>query len=347
MKNLFLIIISINIISCAKISYLTSQSLEQVRLISQGEEIKETLKRDDVDLETKDKLKKIIQYKRFFSNYFNENIGEIYNKIIFLDRKHVSYLVVSSSWEEIKPVEECFWLVGCFPYLGFFHKKAALEHKEKMTTMGLSSHIRPVNAYSTLGHFNDRVLTSFFNYSDKGLANLIFHELVHSVIFFKNGVSFNENIANFFADELVSIYFKESIADKQLSGSIQSAQRQINSLISKKTKNINSELTNFKGDKKRRMKELISSNFGQEFALEVTRVCNDNKINTSFCLKYEKNWTPSTLAAIGTYNQMQSQIRTFYKNNFKNLKEFYIYLKAEYLKGTSSKDLFKQLKLKY
>ena len=62
-----------------------------------------------------------------------------------------------------------------------------------MSNKGFSSHVRPVNAYSTLGHFNDRVLSSFFNYNEKGLANLIFHELFHSILFFKNGVNLNEN----------------------------------------------------------------------------------------------------------------------------------------------------------
>lgn len=348
MKNVFLVIIGLNLISCAKFSYLTSQSIEQIRLVSEGEEIGIALERKNVDSETKAKLKKIIEYKKFFSEYFEENIGEIYNKVIFLDREHVSHLVISSSWIEIKPIEECFWFAGCFPYLGFFHKKSAEKYRDEMISKGLSSHVRPVNAYSTLGHFNDRVLSSFFNYSEKGLANLIFHELIHSVIFFKNDVSFNENIASFFASELVSIYFKETDHDKVKSQAKDKSEFEINRLISDKTKRINQKIfsINEVAEKKLEMKSQIESEFGDEFRLELLNICKNNDLDENFCLKFNQNWTPSRLAAIGTYNQKQEQIKSYYENNFTNLNEFYKYLKDEYRKGTNSGDLLKKIKPK-
>ena len=197
------IIILLFLSSCAKLSYITSQSVEQIRLVTAGEEIDSVIESLPETNPNKQKLKQIKKYKQFFSHFFNEKVEGIYEKVIFLDRPSVSYLVVSSPWSEIKAVEECFLFMGCFPYLGFFNEVKASKYSAEMTKKGFSSHVRPVNAYSTLGHLNDRILSSFFNYSEKGLANLIFHELVHSVLFFKDGVGLNENLASFIADELV------------------------------------------------------------------------------------------------------------------------------------------------
>ena len=69
---------------------------------------------------------------------------------------------------------------------------------------------RPVYAYSTLGKFNDPILSSFFHYDDEDLAELIFHELFHSIFFVENEVEFNENLADFFAIEMRTIYFNKS-----------------------------------------------------------------------------------------------------------------------------------------
>ena len=54
-----------------------------------------------------------------------------------------------------------------------------------------------VSAYSTLGWFNDPLLSSFVYYSEPALASLLFHELAHSKVWVNNDVAFNESFASF------------------------------------------------------------------------------------------------------------------------------------------------------
>ncbi|MGI4937011.1 MAG: aminopeptidase, partial [Janthinobacterium lividum] len=49
--------------------------------------------------------------------------------------------------------------------------------------------------YSTLGWFNDPVLSTFIKYPDGELARLVFHELAHQVVYVKNDSQFNESFA--------------------------------------------------------------------------------------------------------------------------------------------------------
>ncbi len=340
MKLLILFLITSSCISCAKLTYLTSQSIEQIKLISTGDPINEVINSTARTEQERVKLQNILKYKIFFSEYLGEELGDTYSKVIFLDRENVSQLVISSSWEQIKPLKECFLVVGCFPYLGFFEKEDAIHYRDKMRKNGFSSHIRPVNAYSTLGHFSDRVLSSFFNYSEAGLANLIFHELVHSKIFFKNGVSFNENIANFIAEELVSIYFKKTINDQDQEQKIRLIHQKVNQMITKKVDEINRSMeTVSSNEKKNTMKESIIKNFGNKFRSDLIETCKEHDVKESICLSYDRKWTPSKLAAIGTYSMLQDSIRAYYRQRFTDIRSFYKYLKSEYLKGTQSNEM--------
>ena len=50
-------------------------------------------------------------------------------------------------------------------------------------------------AYSTLGYFNDPMLSTVIRYPDTEVARLIFHELAHQVAYAKDDTVFNESFA--------------------------------------------------------------------------------------------------------------------------------------------------------
>src|SRR5690606_17570522 len=87
-------------------------------------------------------------------------------------------------------------------------KDSALDWVKDKKEEGFQTWMRPVYAYSTLGYFEDRILSSFFQYDKYELAELVFHELFHVMYFLKNNVDFNENIANFFGEQMAREYFK-------------------------------------------------------------------------------------------------------------------------------------------
>ena len=50
-------------------------------------------------------------------------------------------------------------------------------------------------AYSTLGWFDDPVLSSFVRWPETEVARLIFHELAHQLLYVKDDTAFNESFA--------------------------------------------------------------------------------------------------------------------------------------------------------
>jgi predicted aminopeptidase len=60
---------------------------------------------------------------------------------------------------------------------------------------GNDVHIGGVPAYSTLGWFDDPLLSTFILYADAQLARLLFHELAHQVVYARDDTTFNESFA--------------------------------------------------------------------------------------------------------------------------------------------------------
>lgn len=123
------------------------------------------------------------------------NFTSIYNQ------NHVPVLWVITACEPyaLKPYEWQFPIVGKVSYKGFFKKQLALDEMSRLNYLGYDTDLRSVTAWSTLGWFDDPLLSNMLQRSKGGFCNLLFHELFHATYYAKNSVDRNENLANFIA----------------------------------------------------------------------------------------------------------------------------------------------------
>ena len=121
--------------------------------------------------------------------------GGSYRSYADIGRPYAVWNVVAAPEFSTKPVESCFPVAGCVPYRGFFSRDDAERHAERLRAAGNDVTLRGVPAYSTLGRFDDPLLSSFIRYSDAELARVIFHELAHQVVYVSGDSTFNESFA--------------------------------------------------------------------------------------------------------------------------------------------------------
>jgi predicted aminopeptidase len=112
-----------------------------------------------------------------------------------LRRPYVVWNVFAAPRFSVEAKRECFPFTGCVSYRGFFSEDLARRHAERLRAEGYDVHIGGVPAYSTLGWFDDPLLSTFIRYPDAQLARLLFHELAHQVAYARDDTTFNESFA--------------------------------------------------------------------------------------------------------------------------------------------------------
>lgn len=112
-----------------------------------------------------------------------------------LDRPYVVWNVFAAEAFSVKAREWCFPVAGCVGYRGYFSQADAEDYAATLRAKGFEVHVGGVPAYSTLGWFDDPLLSTFIRYPETELARLIFHELSHQVLYARDDTEFNESFA--------------------------------------------------------------------------------------------------------------------------------------------------------
>jgi predicted aminopeptidase len=112
-----------------------------------------------------------------------------------LNRRYAVWNVFAAPRLSVEPKPECFPITGCVAYRGFYSEDAARRHAAKLREQGFDVYMGGVLAYSTLGWFDDPLLSTFIRYPESQVARLVFHELAHQVVYAKHDTTFNESFA--------------------------------------------------------------------------------------------------------------------------------------------------------
>jgi predicted aminopeptidase len=88
-------------------------------------------------------------------------------------------------------------VVGRVPYKGYFDFGQARAAERDLTARGYDARLGAASAFSTLGWFNDPLLSTTLRADSLTVANTVIHELTHNTYYAPGGAVFNESFANF------------------------------------------------------------------------------------------------------------------------------------------------------
>lgn len=164
-------------------------------LMNQREDIDEVLASGELSEAEEQKLRLAMSLRDYAASDLGMSVEDSYAQLVVLDSSYVSWNVFAAKPLEMTPQQWCFPVAGCVSYRGYFNKEDAEAFAAKLRKKGLDTYVSGVGAYSTLGWFDDPILSSFLSLEDYRLAALLFHELAHRQFYLKGDTAFNESYA--------------------------------------------------------------------------------------------------------------------------------------------------------
>ncbi len=162
------------------------------------------------DIETPEEIRKklqIVKNARLYAIKLGLNPKNSFTKYTKIDKDVLTWVVVGARPDSFTLAGWWFPIVGTVPYKGFFDREDADEAAAELISKGFETSVRGSEAFSTLGWFNDPVLTPTLKQHAPRIANLVLHESVHTTVWIKDNVAFNESLANFVGNTAASDFF--------------------------------------------------------------------------------------------------------------------------------------------
>ncbi|MDN3222337.1 aminopeptidase [Pseudomonas nunensis] len=186
---------------CASVSYYSQLANGQLQLLRAREPVTKVIADPQRDPKLRAHLTQSQKARVFASQQLHLPDNQSYRLYADIGRPYVVWNVFVTPEFSLKPQNHCFPIAGCVAYRGYYSQSAARGEAALQRLQGMDVSIGGVEAYSTLGWFNDPIISSMMNWGDERLATLIFHELAHQRFYVKDDTEFNESFATFVEQE--------------------------------------------------------------------------------------------------------------------------------------------------
>ncbi len=180
---------------CTSVGYYFQAVEGQMQIWHRSRPISQVIEDSHTPEQVRERLALALRLRDFASAQLGLPDNGSYRKYADLERPFVTWNVFAAGEFSVAPKEWCFPIAGCVAYRGYFSQAGAEKFGEELRRDGFEVFIAGIPAYSTLGWFDDPVLNTVVRYPDAQLAQLIFHELAHQVVYVSGDTVFNESFA--------------------------------------------------------------------------------------------------------------------------------------------------------
>jgi predicted aminopeptidase len=177
--------------------YISRAAWEEARILARRQPISELVADSATTPALRQRLTLVVDARRFAVQQLGLSAGESFTTFSRLERDTLVLVLSAARRDTLALHTWWFPVVGRVPYKGFFDFAAAERARAGMQSRGFDTNLRPAAAFSTLGWFNDPLLSTTVRLDTVSLAGTVIHELVHNTLFARNHVAFNESFASF------------------------------------------------------------------------------------------------------------------------------------------------------
>jgi predicted aminopeptidase len=223
----FLTICALLILLCAGCNpfYVIRGAYEESKILIARQPIKGLVQSKSEDAPTQQKLALVLRV-RDFSATIGLKPGDSYLTYSKVSRDPLLWVLVGSRREAFDLYSWWFPFVGSVPYKGFFDKRDGERAAKILEELGYETWLRGSDAFSTLGWFEDPLLSTMLKYDQTRLAEMVIHESLHRTFWLDDQVNFNESLANFVGFRGAICFFESELQNCAAADSVCSTRQE-------------------------------------------------------------------------------------------------------------------------
>jgi predicted aminopeptidase len=189
-------------------TYVARSGWEEARILLARQSIESLLQRPELDPQTRAKLELVLSVRKFAASDLGLDVGDAYASFSIVPPGALLQVVSAAQKTKLEPYEWWFPIVGSVDYKGYFELADAQAEAARLDREGYDTYVRPSVAFSTLGWFDDPVLSSWLRADPTRIAELLIHELLHRTWYVSGETAFNESLATFVGHVGAYDYFR-------------------------------------------------------------------------------------------------------------------------------------------
>ncbi len=193
---LILLAVGLTASACSP-AYVMRAAWEEAKILNRRKPIARIVADTATDWETRDKLLLVLQARQFAADSLGLNAGDSYTLFSRVESDTLVMVLSAAPKDQFRPHTWWFPIVGSVPYKGYFELADAQKEQRRLEARGYDTFLRPSAAFSTLGWFNDPLLSTLLRYDHVSLGNTVIHELFHNTFYAPGQAVFNESLASF------------------------------------------------------------------------------------------------------------------------------------------------------
>jgi predicted aminopeptidase len=180
---------------CESLSYYQQAVSGHLSLMHSREPIAGLLQDPALDPALQERLRTFLRLRDFAATELALPVGHSYETLVRQNSPYVAWSVFAAPEFSLGLKQWCYPIAGCVAYRGYFAQEAANAYAETLREQGWEVYLGGVTAYSTLGWFDDPLLSSVLDRDTWQVASVLFHELAHQVAYAPGDSDFNESFA--------------------------------------------------------------------------------------------------------------------------------------------------------
>ncbi|WP_084197237.1 aminopeptidase [Solimonas soli] len=195
--------------ACGTLGYYAQAVSGQIQLLRARQPIAEVIADPATDAKLRERLRMVQAARDWAVQALALPDNGSYRSYVALSRPYVAWNVFATPEFSLEPLEHCFPVAGCVGYQGWYAEADARAQAERLEARGYEVYVGGVPAYSTLGWFDDPLLSSMLRWDDATLLATLFHELAHQKLYIKHDTRFNESFAEFVGEQGLREYLAQ------------------------------------------------------------------------------------------------------------------------------------------